>query len=63
AEFANILKDINNHGFIVQENGEEVDIPNVNNVLCKYTLPVSEGKVIRKILDDNNISRKSLGLS
>lgn len=63
AEFANILKDINNPGFIMRENGEAVDIPNVNNVLCKYTLPASEGKVIRKVLNDKDISRRSLGLS
>jgi hypothetical protein len=63
AEFANILEDINRPGFILLENGETVDLQNVDNVLCKYKLPVSERKFILDILHDKGIDRRSLGLS
>lgn len=62
AEVANILEDINRPGFILLENGETVDLP-VHNVLCKYTLPVSERKFVLDILHDKGYDRKSLGLS
>jgi len=61
AEFANILEDINRPGFILLENGETVDLP-VDNVLCKYTLPVSERKFILDMLHDKGIDRRSLDL-
>ncbi len=63
AEFANILEDINRPGFILLENGETVDLPNVHNVLRKYTLPVSERKFILDKLHCKGIDRISLGLS
>jgi hypothetical protein len=62
AEVVNILKDINKPGFILLENGETMDLP-VQNVLCKYTLPVSERKFILDMLHDKGYDRKSLGLS
>lgn len=62
AEFANILEDINKPGSILLDNDETVDLP-VHNVLCKYTLPVSERKFILDMLYDKGIDRKSLGLS
>ena len=62
AEFVNILEDINIPGFILLENGETMDIP-VHNVLCKYTLPVSERKFILDMLHDKGIDRIRLGLS
>jgi len=62
AEVVNILEDINKPGFILLENGETVDLP-VQNILCKYTLPVSERKFILDMLHDKGYDRKSLGLS
>ena len=62
AEFANILENINIPGFILLENGETMDRP-VHNVLCKYTLPVSEKKFILDMLHGKDINRISLGLS
>jgi hypothetical protein len=62
AEFANILENINSPGYIPLENDETMDIP-VHNVLCKYTLPVSERKSILDMLRGKGINRISLGLS
>jgi hypothetical protein len=62
AEFANILEDINKPGFILLDNDETVDLP-VHNVLCKYTLPVSERKFVIEMLHDKGYDRKSLVLS
>ena len=63
AEFANILEDINRPGFILLENGETVELPIVDNVLCKYTLPISERNFILDMLYDKGIDRRSLSLS
>ena len=61
AEVVNILEDINRPGFILLENGETVDLP-VHNILCKYTLPVSERKFVLDMLHEKGYDRKSLGL-
>ncbi len=60
AEFANILEDINKLGFILLENDETVDLPNTKNVLRKYTLPISERKLILDMLREKGIDRGSL---
>lgn len=62
AEVANILEDINRPGFILLENGETLDLP-VHNVLCKYTLPVSEREFVLDMLFEKGYDRKYLGLS
>ncbi|MHC4463967.1 MAG: FRG domain-containing protein [Planctomycetota bacterium] len=63
AEIANIMEDVNKPGFMLLESGEIVDLPNVGNVLRKYTLPVSERKLALDMLHNKGYDRKRLGLS
>jgi len=57
ATFANMEKDINKSGFYLNGNGNDIDLDLVQNVTCKYTIPVSERYKVLKKLQTMNINR------
>lgn len=57
ARFANMEKDINKPGFYLNGNGNDIDLDSVQNVTCKYTIPVSERNKVLKKLQTMNINR------
>jgi len=60
ARFVSIEEDINKSGFYTDSNGNDVDLDSVQNVTCKYTIPVSERNKVLKKLQKMNINRCSL---
>ncbi len=57
AIFSNMEKDINQPGFYLDGNGDDVDLSLVRNVTCKFTIPVSERNKVLKKLQIMNINR------
>ena len=57
ARFANMETDIDKPGFYLDSNGCDVDLSSVQNVTCKYTIPVSERNKVLKKLQTMNINR------
>ncbi len=57
AVFSNMEKDINQPGFYLDGNGDDVDLSLVRNVTCKFTIPVSERNKVLKKLQTMNINR------
>lgn len=60
AKYVSMEEDINNPGFYIDSNAEEVELGLVQNVACKYTIPALERNKVLKMLQINSISRCSL---